>query len=50
MLYIDSTKSTTFLQAVFYCAVNIFALIFFIFSVAFILELIWNSQAKKQAD
>jgi len=30
--------------------VHIFTLIFFIFLVAFILELIWNSQAKKQAD
>nr|DAI78003.1 MAG TPA: hypothetical protein [Caudoviricetes sp.] len=31
----------------FYCIVHIFSFIFFIFLVAFILELIWNSQAKK---
>nr|DAL03303.1 MAG TPA: hypothetical protein [Caudoviricetes sp.] len=48
--FTDFTKSTTFLQVFFYCIVRIFALIFFIFLVAFILELIWNSQSKKQAD
>ena len=48
--FTDFTKSATFLQVFFYCIVNIFALIFFIFLVAYILELIWNSQAKKQAD